>query len=362
MKTKYVIFLGLALLAAVTGRAGVGRAMLERLAPVPAFPATRAAAAAAGIELKAIVAGARTNGLVPGDTTTMLVTLREKGGRTQWLMHLRVLPATNGPAAKPAAPTVLYTCTGGRYEFARSPATVSMRTLGPFAEFPAGRKKPSGHDNHVQIEVDQNFLGLGLDQATAAMARFESLREQEQVVGKEFKVSAKPFTSSQISDGRKVAERLHITPVEERALAGGIPALVSYLNTVQQTPDLESILSEVLSWPSVWSVVKNCGITPEIQIGHQVDRLGPLSLPDWDLLAGWRLYSLPIKVSLNRHDALILSMIVTAPQPPLLACGGIVGFLAENPDDPENYLTLRVISARCGEVVPQAAPNPPAVR
>jgi hypothetical protein len=30
----------------------------------------------------------------------------------------------------------------------------------------------------------------------------------------------------------------------------------------------------------------------------------------------------------------------------MLACGGIVGLLAENPADKENYLTLRVVSAR----------------
>jgi hypothetical protein len=57
---------------------------------------------------------------------------------------------------------------------------------------------------------------------------------------------------------------------------------------------------------------------------------------------------LPTTLSIHDHEALALTMIVAPPRPPLLACGGIIGLLAENPEDAENYMTIRIISAHGG--------------
>jgi len=56
---------------------------------------------------------------------------------------------------------------------------------------------------------------------------------------------------------------------------------------------------------------------------------------------------LPMRVTLNQRPALYATLLVTDPHPPLLACSGIVGFVAQNPNDAENYMTFRVISASC---------------
>jgi hypothetical protein len=53
---------------------------------------------------------------------------------------------------------------------------------------------------------------------------------------------------------------------------------------------------------------------------------------------------------LNKQPALHFTLFVTAPQSPLLVCGGVVGLLAEKPGDPASYLTLQVLSARRAEV------------
>jgi hypothetical protein len=46
-----------------------------------------------------------------------------------------------------------------------------------------------------------------------------------------------------------------------------------------------------------------------------------------------------------------MSTLVVAPaRPPLLECGGIIGLLAEKPNDPKTYLLLRIISARKGKL------------
>jgi hypothetical protein len=58
---------------------------------------------------------------------------------------------------------------------------------------------------------------------------------------------------------------------------------------------------------------------------------------------------------LNQHPALNLTLVVTPPHPPLRTCAGVVGLLAEKPDDKDTYLTLRIISARRRGVAPPNA-------
>ena len=79
------------------------------------------------------------------------------------------------------------------------------------------------------------------------------------------------------------------------------------------------------------------------------DKVSPLSLPaNWGMPGDSHIFTLPLLVELNQQPALSATLIVTDPRPSLLACGGIVGFVAQNPNDDQNYLTLRVISTRWG--------------
>jgi hypothetical protein len=63
---------------------------------------------------------------------------------------------------------------------------------------------------------------------------------------------------------------------------------------------------------------------------------------------GSQVFTLPIMVELNGQPTLDATLLVTDPRPSLLACGGIIGFVARNPNDDQNYVTLRVISTRWG--------------
>ena len=324
---------------------------IAKLEPVAPFPACQAAAKANNIPLTNIGGLSPTETLAPGDSETTLITLHEKDRpSTQWLIYFEVVARTNAPPAKPPAPMVVYTSIGGKFEFARSPATIRIRTLGPFIETVSGhhrpRSQPTMVDKSVKVTVNQTLLGLGLDQATAAMHRLDLFKKQNKNIPKfYFGTSPDPFGSAEVTRARAAADQMHLTPAEERALAGGFPALFSYFNSVQETPELDSIMLKVVSLPSVWSMVKNLGLTPSLAIGSPRDRVGPVSLPAWGFPSRSALYTLPMQINANEHHALTFTMIVTDPHPPFLVCGGIVGFLAENPDDPENYLTLRVINA-----------------
>jgi hypothetical protein len=104
---------------------------------------------------------------------------------------------------------------------------------------------------------------------------------------------------------------------------------------------------KVVNLPSVWSIVRHVGVTA--WMGMDFDDINPLTLPaQWGVPAGSHVFTLPIMVELNQQPALNATLLVTDPRPSLLACGGIIGFVARNPNDDQNYATLRVISTRWG--------------
>jgi hypothetical protein len=349
MKTGSRILLLVALLAVPLWRATGASDFIAKLEAIPPFPSVRAAAKAKGIPFEGIDPIRRTQALFPGDSATALVTLHKKGREpTQWLICFQAAAESKAREGEAPHPETLYTSTGGKLMFAWHPAMLTIRTIGPFTAPGSSRRAPSLNDRSARITVNQTFLALGLDQAAAVLHRVFNSRPPTNGPTKfGFGISSKPFTSQQISRGRRVAAWWRITPEQERALAGGVPALLSFFNTVQKTPELESILLKVLSRPSIWSIVGHLGVSVNLAIGQPKDRVGPLHLADWGHPADSRLFSLPVEVLINKHHALTLTLVVTAPHPPLLTCGGIAGFLAENPDRQDNYLTLRVISAHC---------------
>ena len=199
-------------------------------------------------------------------------------------------------------------------------------------------------DKTTRFALDKGLLGLGLNQAAAASYRVHQLAKEVKSKGY-FSFGSGPFSAAQVNEGRKMAAAFHITPGEERAWTGACPALISYLTIVQQTPSLSQILLKVLQLPSIWSLLQNVGVK-DVNIGLQPEYIAPTNAATWGLADGSPVYYMPNGVEINHNPALELTLAVTAPRPPLLACGGIIGFLAENPVDKENYLTLRVISAR----------------
>jgi hypothetical protein len=154
-----------------------------------------------------------------------------------------------------------------------------------------------------------------------------------------------------------MAARYYVTPLEERAVVGWDPALDAYFNIVGATPNLRDILWKVLSLPSVWSFIKNHGVN--VEFGFDNDSVSQFAAVPWALPATSPVYSLPSLLTINKHRALAVTLFVAAPQSPLLVCGGVVGFLAENPEDDDNYLTLRLLSAHRHAPSPSPAPAVP---
>jgi len=315
--------------------------LLSKLVAVPPFAEVRAKAATDGIPLDGITPGGPTNSLAPGDSLTALITLHQKGNRrTEWLVYFDVAAQTNNPA-KTNKPEVLYDSTGDKFVFSNSPVTFHIRSLGPYTDYDSFWGKPIAKDNSASASVNGTFLGLGLEGGAEAIRHIWTAHETNY----DFWISGQPPPHKKVEKNQKIAAALNLTEEEKRALAEWQPMLMSYFEAVGETPDLDGIMWKVVNLPSMWSVVRRVGVTA--WIGMDMDNVAPLALPaSWKLSGATNVYALPVFVDLNQQPALKAALFVTDPHPAYLACGGIVGFVAWNPVDEENYVTLRVISTR----------------
>ena len=293
-----------------------------------------------GIPISGIDALGQPGRLEAGDSFTALITHFEKGfPHRQWLLYLQAVEPDSKVKGNtnPPNPMVLYTSSGSKLEFVSEPAFVTLRTIGPFGEPERKRLKPD--DQIARFSLNKGFLGLGLDRTAASVLKMSQVK-----TNRPFYVASGKFTDAQIVEGRKTVAARGIMPADERALAGAIPALSSYFSVVQETKGLEGIMLKVVETPSLWSILKKHGV--RANIGFDSKRFASIDPEPWGVPARPPAYDFAINLSLNDHLAANVTFVVTTPRPPLLTCGGIVSFLVENPSDPGNFLTLRIVSAR----------------
>ena len=230
----------------------------------------------------------------------------------------------------------LYSSFGATQTCVPAPAFVVVRTLGPFDDKTKPGKAP---EKSARFELNKGYLGLGLHHAAAA---FQILDEGP--IRGHWHVSQKPFTEAQLAKGREVANRLQLGQERERAMIGTIPALLSYFEVVRQSPGLSDIFFEVVDLPSAWSLIRHVGIrSVDLRFNKGAGQTKPAL---WGLPESAPASHFPMVLDLNDQRALNLRFVVTSPNPPLLACAGVVGMLAEHPNEKDKYLTLRVVSAR----------------
>jgi hypothetical protein len=122
------------------------------------------------------------------------------------------------------------------------------------------------------------------------------------------------------------------------------PALFSYFGVIEHTEGLEDILLKVVEKPSVWSVVRHVGVSADLTLDTK--QIAPAESKTWGIPGEPPAFYFPMSLRLNHRLALTVTFVVTQPRPPLLTCGGIIGMLAERPNEKETYLTLQIVSAR----------------
>jgi hypothetical protein len=343
---KSLLILLFALLALFSADAQETNA-LPHLEPVPPLTDLRTVAKTNDIPLDGIGPLKGTN-VLQGDSLTTLITLHQKRGRlTQWLVYFQVIAISNEPPSRAANPIVLYNSAGDEFQFSNIPVTFRIRTIGPYVESASVWGAPVPKDDDARASVNGTFLALGLDRCMAALYRLDPLIRNTGTTNFHLRIAEKPFPDATVKKAQKLVALFQITPQERIAMATAEPTMTSYFNAVGETPGLDGILWKVVSLPSVWSIVKHRGISA--RLNFDMHGIRPISLPPaWNLPGHAPIYALPLSLILNEKPALNVTLIITSPNPSLVACGGIVGFVAQNPDDQQDYLTLRVISARNG--------------
>ncbi|EEF62118.1 hypothetical protein [Pedosphaera parvula] len=312
----------------------------NKLAPVALYPSLMETARTNNIPIEGMDTPDNTDNLNPGDSLTALITLFEKGGhKTQMLLYVEVAaPTAEEQARKPGPPTVCYVGAGDKMEFTNGLTPVNLRLLGPFAETTGRSKPPKFQDKKAHITLNKGFLALGLDQAGTATCRIK-----ENHVHGNFLMSGRPFTEAQVAEGKKAMTALQLSLPEQRAIAGADFALMSYVQLVQATPGLDTLFEKVVKLPSIWSIASHLGVDVNLKIESQY--VTTMDASKWNLTPQTPCYAYPLALQLNDQPALITTLVVAPPRPPLLGCAGIVGLLAEKSGDKETYLTLRIISA-----------------
>ena len=301
--------------------------MNPKLAAIPPFPALVAAAATNHIPLEQFdsPSASGTNLLHPGDSATVLITFVQKAKRSQWLLYLE----TTSPDAKQKLPRkpevfVVTSSFGPPEKFESLPVPARLRLLGPFAGAAAKPSRPVETD--ARFTLNQDFLGLGLEQSAALLARWSQTTNFDQPVTSKALLALKP------------------TPAEERAVCATFPALFSYADIVQHTEGLDELFFKLVETPSLWSLIRRRGLDVDISFGNgEPPRLA--NPADWNLPASASVYYFPWLLRLNNRPAMKITLVVTSPRPPLLICGGVVTVLAEKVGDDGTYMTMTLVSA-----------------
>jgi hypothetical protein len=300
---------------------GQGAELPVKLKLIPASPALVTAVNREHIPIAGMDAWSGTNALRPGDSASVLVTFVQKKKQTQWLLYLEAATPDPAKATNKLATFTVTSSVGPPMKFQSRPFPMKLRMFGPFAAAGSTRQ-PKWEEKDAQFSVNEDFLALGLDQAAALLYRW----------------------SKATNFDKGTNSIMNPTPAEQRAFGATFPALMSYFEIVQHTEGLEDLLRKLIELPSPWSIIKHRGVQKMITF----DDPSPANPADWNLEPSAPAYYFPWLLRLNDEPALKITLVTTSPRPPLLIGGGVVALLAEKIGDAETYMTMRIISAKCG--------------
>ena len=316
--------LAAAMLAVLPGavlRAATPGSESAPIAPVAPLPAMPAWASSHAVSLEQFAEPAGTAAPRTGDAVTFLVSLRERNDERQWLVQFQIAdPTDEERKSKPPLDLFIQMNGGEKLWFSNSHRlALDIQTTGPFfAAHPT--KEPATTPARTMISPD--LLGLGLDQSCRAWMKLFST-----------------FPGGSPKDKPPA-----LSPEEQRVLFGFFPALIAFSEATEKTPGLRDILWEIAEKPSVWSIIRRGG-----RVDMQFDLKETPTLVDagqWHSATAAGVFRMPLRLLLNDRPALRCGLIVTAPQPPLLTCAGIIGIEADPPEGSAKHLSIRLIASR----------------
>jgi hypothetical protein len=277
-----------------------------------------------------------------GDEVIVLITLFKAGTVDQWLGRFRVVEPTGDERQAKDTEITLYSSTGAKHVFTSAVSVIEMQLVGPFHD--RAPKPDAVGEQQARMRVRSDFLALGLE------SWYSDVLNRNEVAHPRFLpngYSSVPFSAEQVEKTSAIARDVGFTSAADRGAAGGELALGEFLSIAQHTPGLSEIAAEVIERPSLWSFL----YVSRIGFGfHWADRTKVVSRFD---AQAWGWTPMPIYrganvLVLNGKVAAKIALFVTAPQPPLETCAGVVAFTVESPNHPDRRVEMRVLSARRG--------------
>ncbi|HEY4301038.1 MAG TPA: hypothetical protein VGM73_09210 [Candidatus Didemnitutus sp.] len=318
--------------------------ILDLLRATQPLPATTTIATRQGFDLHGVAVASPAFAAKPGDEVTVLIQLGTFAGRLpprQWIMRVRLVGPAGGGAG--AADDVEYTNTGANFTFHSSNSMLRLETLGPIDSRSIPDRSPPV--KRADLAAWTDFLALDLWRSTELIGRISDAKVRPSLT---LTSRGRPFPDDEIARQRPRAEALGVTADELRSFAGSVPAMVQFLRLVQAAPDLQSILGEVISKPSLLDLVTHAGhndVNFEYRGASAQASGSDLFWPAGD----GRDFGL-LHFRLNTFGKAVLEIVlyVTPPVPPLRNIAGVVGLAAWAPDKPDQIVTARVLSAVAG--------------
>ncbi len=296
-------------------------------------------ATAHGIALHGIEFAAPGSDSQAGDEVVYLLSLRLPADMQQWIVRLTAEGKGHGET-KALPEDKIYTSTGLELHYVRTPAALAIEFIGPFEADTPGDAQVTVRHGRVVVSAESLQQGL-FNYCESSIGVAERLKaagiEHPRYYG-----GGRPQKPEAIESGRKQAAAFGLTPDEERLAFSVYFALRAFYAAASEIPACSEVLDQVLQKPSLWSMAGNLGLNTNFQYGWQDVRVLPPNLypvPD-------PLYSLPVRLAMNKEPALRASLAVTRTDPPLRNCAGIVALAAEHPADSEKRLFLLLLSAR----------------
>jgi hypothetical protein len=311
---------------------------------MPALPRVRQAAVATQTPLAGLAVGADDSGLAPGDGVTVLVTHTEGGELKQWIVAIEAVAPTEKEKKAPERGARFFSSSGYEFRFGSTRAVLELKVVGPLGPGEAGAKAKTPEVKRRRVGVGADFLGLGLDRVPATYLRAKAIRAgNPELPPGQLQIGNRPFPPELAGERRRAAEAAGYTEADERAMIGGVLALLEFFQITLRTPGLQDVLKSVLDLPW-WSIVTSGGKMPAMNFdGLSFAR--ELAAETWGLPATEKVYASPYLLRLNGEPALLFQLAVTAPRPPLRVSAGIVGLAAGRPDGKGPVLTLQVVAS-----------------
>jgi hypothetical protein len=197
--------------------------------------------------------------------------------------------------------------------------------------------------------VSTDFLTLDLYRSGNVLFDMQQAANEQKAKGPDVVLFVGPnvFPSGAWEANRKTFASLGITSDDRRSFAGAAPALMQFMQIVQQIPDLKGILMEVLDKPSVIDFLRH-GM--DASIFFQIQGAGPSSGHDlfWKDPAVRPFGVSVFSVSVYEKPDLKVALYVTPPMPPLEVSAGILSVVAWSPSKKDKVVVVRILSSAPG--------------